>query len=357
MRSSRRSSTLLDRRVDRDGARAAGCVPGGAATAAAGAGADGGGAYLRPARPDRFVDRRRGGRRAAGACRLGRGLCDPVSRARRPGDARRRRRADRRDEGRQRAAGRRCSPPRWRRSPRCWRWRFRRCRWCAASVCCWWSAWRSRSSVVLTAGFATLGWAGGGDAREAAPQAGRDRRRMAAHAHALQQASSARAESRAGDCALCSRWSAGRPGCCRRSPPTSASSSRAVWPRSRTPRRCRSHRHERRSRRLVKAKDVTDPKVIEWMRLPERRYWPTPATRANTRPAPSPSSARRSRWPISFAARNSPRRSIRQLLDPVGDFSRGVVSPAATMATIAFGLREEVAERPEADDRPTCAIA
>jgi predicted RND superfamily exporter protein len=93
---------------------------------------------------------------------------------------------------------------------------------------------------------------------------------------------------------------------------------------------------------LVKAKDVTDPKVIAWMQKYQSQVLadagfkgerPT-CTKSALCPALSLTDLFRNQ------ALTKPR--IRQLLSSVGnDFTRGVISPGRSMATIAFGLRQE----------------
>ena len=92
--------------------------------------------------------------------------------------------------------------PRWRRP----RWRrawasssccCRRCRWCAGSARCWWSAWRVALVVALTAGTAALTLGGApparsdGDGRALAARRGRARRRGARGAAARRAAAGA----------------------------------------------------------------------------------------------------------------------------------------------------------------------
>jgi predicted RND superfamily exporter protein len=93
---------------------------------------------------------------------------------------------------------------------------------------------------------------------------------------------------------------------------------------------------------LVKAKDVTDPKVIAWMQkyqakvLADAGYKGGRPTCTNSALCPALSLTDLFRNQALTKAR------IRQLLRSVGnDFTRGVISPGRRMATIAFGLRQE----------------
>jgi hydrophobe/amphiphile efflux-3 (HAE3) family protein len=91
---------------------------------------------------------------------------------------------------------------------------------------------------------------------------------------------------------------------------------------------------------LVRADDVTDPKTIKWMIdfqkavLAEAGYkGDNPNCRKSTLcPALSLSGL--------FEGQQLTRANIRRLLQQVGDFSRGAVTPQRDMATLAFGLRQ-----------------
>jgi hydrophobe/amphiphile efflux-3 (HAE3) family protein len=92
---------------------------------------------------------------------------------------------------------------------------------------------------------------------------------------------------------------------------------------------------------LVKAKDVTDPKVIAWMQKFQAQVLADAGYKGE-----QPSCAKADLCPalsLSDLFRNQQltKARIRQLLASVGDFSRGVVSPGKRQATIAFGLRKE----------------
>lgn len=92
---------------------------------------------------------------------------------------------------------------------------------------------------------------------------------------------------------------------------------------------------------LVQSKDVTNPKVIKWMvdyqkaALAKAGYKgdnPT-CTKSSLCPALSLSGL--------FEGQTLTQANIRRLLDETGDFTRGAVTPDRKMATIAFGLREK----------------
>lgn len=92
---------------------------------------------------------------------------------------------------------------------------------------------------------------------------------------------------------------------------------------------------------LVRARDVTDPETIKWMvdfqkqALAEAGYkGENPnCVKSTLCPALSLSGL--------FEGQQLTRRNIRRLLGQVGDFSRGAVTPQRNMATIAFGLRPQ----------------
>jgi hydrophobe/amphiphile efflux-3 (HAE3) family protein len=92
---------------------------------------------------------------------------------------------------------------------------------------------------------------------------------------------------------------------------------------------------------LVRAGDVTDPKTIKWMidfqkaALAEAGY-----------KGEHPNCAKSSLCPALslsglFEGQKLTRANIRRMLGQVGDFARGAVTPQRDMATIAFGLREQ----------------
>lgn len=92
---------------------------------------------------------------------------------------------------------------------------------------------------------------------------------------------------------------------------------------------------------LVRSDDVTNPKTLKWMidfqkaALAEAGYkGENPnCTKSTLCPALSLSGL--------FEGQKLTEANIRRLLGQVGDFSRGAVTPDRKMATIAFGLREE----------------
>jgi hydrophobe/amphiphile efflux-3 (HAE3) family protein len=110
---------------------------------------------------------------------------------------------------------------------------------------------------------------------------------------------------------------------------------------------------------LVRAKDVTDPKVIKWMidfqkaALAQAGYngeaadtSATGATGAVKNPAERRSCKHSTLCPALalgalFENQELTRENVRRLLKQIGDFSRGAVNKKRTMATISFGLREE----------------
>lgn len=92
---------------------------------------------------------------------------------------------------------------------------------------------------------------------------------------------------------------------------------------------------------LVESKDVTDPKAVKWMidfqkaALAEAGYKGEAPTCAKSELCPALSLAG------LFEGQDLTQANIRRTLGQVGDFSRGAVTPDRKMATIAFGLREE----------------
>ncbi|MBJ7458166.1 MAG: MMPL family transporter [Thermoleophilaceae bacterium] len=112
---------------------------------------------------------------------------------------------------------------------------------------------------------------------------------------------------------------------------------------------------------LVQSEDVTDPKAVKWMidfqkaALAEAGYKGENPTCAKSELCPALSLAG------LFEGQKLTQASIRRTLDQVGDFSRGAVTADRTKATIAFGLREEAlndqkksidALRSRIDDKP-----
>jgi hydrophobe/amphiphile efflux-3 (HAE3) family protein len=92
---------------------------------------------------------------------------------------------------------------------------------------------------------------------------------------------------------------------------------------------------------LVQAKDVTNPKVISWM----QKYQQSVLTKAGYS-GDNPNCKKSSLCPALsltdiFRGQQLTTSNIRSLLANVGDFSRGVINKDRTMATIAFGLREK----------------
>lgn len=92
---------------------------------------------------------------------------------------------------------------------------------------------------------------------------------------------------------------------------------------------------------LVQSEDVTDPKAVKWMidfqkaALAKAGYKGENPTCAKSELCPALSLAG------LFEGQALTQANIRRTLDQVGDFSRGAVTPDRKMATIAFGLREE----------------
>ena len=92
---------------------------------------------------------------------------------------------------------------------------------------------------------------------------------------------------------------------------------------------------------LVRSKDVTDPKAVKWMidfqkaALAKAGYKGEAPTCAKSELCPALSLAG------LFEGQDLTQANIRRTLGQVGDFSRGAITPDRRMATIAFGLREE----------------
>ncbi|MBI2692262.1 MAG: MMPL family transporter [Solirubrobacterales bacterium] len=92
---------------------------------------------------------------------------------------------------------------------------------------------------------------------------------------------------------------------------------------------------------LVQSKDVTDPKAVKWMidfqkaALVKAGYKGEAPTCAKSELCPALSLAG------LFEGQKLTQANVRRTLTQVGDFSRGAVTPDRKMATIAFGLREE----------------
>ncbi len=92
---------------------------------------------------------------------------------------------------------------------------------------------------------------------------------------------------------------------------------------------------------LVSSKDVTDPKAVKWMidfqkaALVKAGYKGENPTCAKSSLCPALSLAG------LFEGQDLTQANIRRTLKQVGDFSRGAVTPDRSKATIAFGLREE----------------
>jgi predicted RND superfamily exporter protein len=92
---------------------------------------------------------------------------------------------------------------------------------------------------------------------------------------------------------------------------------------------------------LVQSKDVTDPKAVKWMidfqkaALAKAGYKGETPTCAKSELCPALSLAG------LFEGQDLTKANIRRTLNQVGDFSRGAITPDRKMATIAFGLREE----------------
>lgn len=92
---------------------------------------------------------------------------------------------------------------------------------------------------------------------------------------------------------------------------------------------------------LVQSKDVTDPKTIKWM----IDFQKAALAKAGYK-GESPTCAKSTLCPALslsglFQNQRLTKANIRRLLNQVGDFSRGAVTPDRKLATIAFGLREE----------------
>ena len=92
---------------------------------------------------------------------------------------------------------------------------------------------------------------------------------------------------------------------------------------------------------LVRTKDVSDPKTLKWMidfqkaALAKAGYEGENPTCAKSTLCPALSLSG------LFEGQELTQANIRRMLGQVGDFSRGAVTPDRKMATIAFGLREE----------------
>lgn len=196
-------------------------------------------------------------------------------------------------------------------------------------------------AVVMTVGFAVLGWAGAATTSRRRPEPARAVARILRlrQAFAGTTANPARTFLIAGIVAVCG-WAAALLS------PVGTEVSQFV------PRGSQAAKDIEALRKvtgtagevdvLVKAKDVTDPAVINWMRdyqsgvLAEAGYKGERPTcdRAKLCPAASLASLFETQQELS-------RREIRRLLRSVGDFARGVVSPGRRMATMAFGVRLE----------------
>jgi hydrophobe/amphiphile efflux-3 (HAE3) family protein len=92
---------------------------------------------------------------------------------------------------------------------------------------------------------------------------------------------------------------------------------------------------------LVQSQDVTDPKVIKWMIAFQKAALVKAGYKGET-----PTCAKSTLCPALslsglFEGSALTRASVRRTLKQVGDFSRGAVTPDRSMATIAFGLRQE----------------
>lgn len=92
---------------------------------------------------------------------------------------------------------------------------------------------------------------------------------------------------------------------------------------------------------LVQSKDVTDPKVIKWMVA----YQKAALAKAGYK-GENPSCTKSALCPALslsglFEGQELTKTNVRRVLNQVGDFSRGAVTPERNMATIAFGLREK----------------
>lgn len=92
---------------------------------------------------------------------------------------------------------------------------------------------------------------------------------------------------------------------------------------------------------LVQAKDVSDPKTLKWM----IDYQKAALAKAGYK-GDNPTCAKSTLCPALslsglFQGQQLTKQNIRRLLKQVGDFARGAVTPDRKYATIAFGLREK----------------
>lgn len=194
--------------------------------------------------------------------------------------------------------------------------------------------------VVLTAGFATLGWAGGAGKRRA------PRRRPADRVARLTRlpwlfARAVRSPAKAGGLAITLAllgWTAGL------LQPVATDIQQLV------PQRLGAVQDAQEFQQatglagevdvLVRAKDVTDPKVLKWMidfqksALERAGYKGDHPTCAKSELCPALSLAG------LFQEQELTRTNVKRLLAQVGDFARGAITPDRSTATIAFGLRE-----------------
>ncbi|MBI5310697.1 MAG: MMPL family transporter [Actinobacteria bacterium] len=195
-------------------------------------------------------------------------------------------------------------------------------------------------AVVLTAGFATLGWAGGaggkGERRQPAMRVAALLRLRRSFAAVTRQP--ARALAVATVLAVCG-WAAAL------FSPVSTDVTQLVPRGSQAAKDIKLLQETTGAAGtidvLVRAKNVTDPKVIEWMRDYQTRVLAEAGYKGE-----SPRCERAKLCPALsltdvFENQKLTKQRIRALLATVGDFSRGVVSPGRKMATIAFGVRLE----------------
>lgn len=92
---------------------------------------------------------------------------------------------------------------------------------------------------------------------------------------------------------------------------------------------------------LIRAKNVTDPAVIEWMRDYQKRVLERAGYKGESPRCDQAKLCPALSFTDLFENQDLDERRIKALLGTVGDFSRGVVSPGRKMATMAFGVRLE----------------
>lgn len=194
--------------------------------------------------------------------------------------------------------------------------------------------------VVLTAGFATLGWAGGaggkGERREPALRVAGLLRLRKSFAAVTRQPK--RALTVAALLAVCG-WAAALLS------PVSTDVTQLVPGGSQAAKDIRLLQDTTGAAGsidvLVRAKDVTDPKVIAWMRDYQKRVLAKAGYEGESPRCEDAKLCPALSLTDVFEGQELTKQRIRALLSTVGDFSRGVVSPGRKMATVAFGVRLE----------------